>query len=162
MWRRSGRYNEVGALVFRMSHRAAHACSHRIIVPAQTFSAAPRLCVEPRLSFQRGVASLMIRANYRQSDNHPSAAERQLCDAAPASTAAASEAGAPQTQTTTQDLFATSRQSFFFFFFPECITSGRRNGQRRRLGRRLTMCRYHLMRQMKAAPRVAEHVKQAN
>lgn len=59
----------------------------------------------------------MIRANYRQTDNHYSAAERQLRDAAPTSTAAASEASAPPSQTRTEDLFATSRQLLLLFFF---------------------------------------------
>lgn len=41
----------------------------------------------------------MIPANYPQTDNHYAAAERQLRDAAPTSTAAASEVSALQSQT---------------------------------------------------------------
>lgn len=63
----------------------------------------------------------MIPPNYRQTDNHYSAAERQLRDAAPTSTAAASKVSAPQSQA------KNSRNVFhipaIFFFFPSLNAS---------------------------------------
>lgn len=73
----------------------------------------------------------MIRANYRQTDGRYSAAERQLRDAAPTSTAAASGAGTPAASDQKRRLVCHIPPIIFhLFFFPECVASDRHNAGR--------------------------------